>query len=54
LKSVVDDIVRTSEPLAHLAARAGFADQSHLARVLKKRAGVPASVLRRFASGNQP
>jgi AraC-like DNA-binding protein/quercetin dioxygenase-like cupin family protein len=51
LEAAVGRIVRTDEPLALLALRAGFADQSHMAREIKRRAGVPAGVLRRLGSG---
>ena len=51
LSATLDRIVRTAQPLARVAIGAGFADQSHLSRQVKRHAGVPAGVLRRLGSG---
>jgi AraC family transcriptional regulator len=51
LGAALDRIVQTQHPLVRVALAAGFADQSHLSRQVKRHAGVPAGVLRRLASG---
>ena len=48
LAAALDRIVRTDQPLAHVALEAGFADQSHFSRQVKRYAGVSAGVLRRL------
>jgi AraC family transcriptional regulator len=43
------ELARRDQPLAEIALAAGFADQSHLARCLRKRTGMtPAAFRRRF------
>ncbi len=39
------ELARTGEPLALVAARAGYADQAHLAREVRALAGVPVTTL---------
>ncbi len=50
LGAALDTLVCTGHPLAQVALGAGFADQSHLARQVRRLAGVPAGVLRRLGS----
>ncbi len=51
LATALDQIVRSERPLAHAALEAGFADQSHLSRQIKRHAGISAGALRRLGSG---
>ncbi|MFC4820394.1 AraC family transcriptional regulator [Dokdonella ginsengisoli] len=44
-------LLATPAPLADVAADAGFADQSHLTRVVRAHAGLPPSALRRRIGG---
>jgi AraC family transcriptional regulator len=52
LGAAVETIIRTEQPLARVAMAAGFSDQSHLTRQVKRHAGLPAGELRRLASGS--
>lgn len=49
MQAAAELLATTDEPLARVAARAGFADQSHLGRHLRARAGCTPSQLRRIA-----
>jgi AraC family transcriptional regulator len=52
LGAALEQIVATRQSLARVASEAGFADQSHLARQVKRYAGIPPAALRRLASGD--
>ncbi|MFI7102264.1 helix-turn-helix domain-containing protein [Streptomyces sp. NPDC050161] len=45
------ELVRTSRPIAEIAAEAGFADQSHLTRTLRRYEGATPQALRDGAGG---
>jgi AraC family transcriptional regulator len=49
LQAAAELLIASHEPIAAVAMRAGFADQSHLGRRLRSRAGVTPSHLRRSA-----
>ena len=49
IQAAADLLVRSDEPLARVAARCGFADQSHLGRQLRTHAGITPARLRRIA-----
>lgn len=44
-------LLTTPAPLAEVAAEAGFADQSHLSRIVRAHAGLPPAALRRRLGG---
>lgn len=44
-------LLATPAPLAEVAAEAGFADQSHLSRIVRAHAGLPPAALRRRLGG---
>lgn len=50
LEAAVDRIVRSAQPLASIAVRSGFSDQSHMSRHVKWQLGVSAAALRRLGS----
>lgn len=50
LSSAIERIVRTNQSLAHVALGTGFSDQSHLARHVRRFAGLSAGALRQLAS----
>lgn len=49
VRSAAARLAGTAEPLSHVACGAGFADQAHLTRVLKRETGVTPRTLRRLA-----
>src|SRR5690606_37479696 len=49
LQAAAQLLASSDEPIASAAARAGFADQSHLGRQLRARAGITPHQLRRAA-----
>lgn len=49
IQAAAELLASSEEPLARVATRAGFADQSHLGRHLRARAGCTPSQLRRIA-----
>jgi AraC family transcriptional regulator len=46
----VDRLVRTADPLSQVALHAGFSDQAHLCRRVKRATGLTPGALRRLAS----
>lgn len=51
IQAAAELLIASDEPIAAVATRAGFADQSHLGRRLRCRAGVTPSHLRRSMAG---
>jgi len=49
VRAAADRLASTREPLAHVAYGAGFADQAHLTRILKRETGVTPRTLRQLA-----
>lgn len=51
LEWAATELAGTQEPLADIAARAGFADQSHFTRAFRRHSGVPPGRYRRLLGG---
>jgi AraC family transcriptional regulator len=47
VEAACQELVRSDAPIAEIAARTGFTDQSHLSRILKRYAGVSPGELRK-------
>lgn len=52
LEDALVRLARSEAPIADVAAAAGFADQSHLSRVMQRRLGVAPAEYRRLVRGN--
>jgi AraC-like DNA-binding protein/quercetin dioxygenase-like cupin family protein len=50
VRAAVDRLVGTDDPLARIALDAGFADQAHLSRRLKRETGLTPGTIRRLAA----
>ena len=50
VRAAADRVASTEQPLARIACEAGFADQAHLTRELRRATGLTPGALRRAAA----
>lgn len=51
VEAACQELLETDAPIAEIAARTGFTDQSHLSRILKRYAGVSPGQFRKWRNG---
>ncbi|PYT11530.1 MAG: hypothetical protein DMG59_26165 [Acidobacteria bacterium] len=49
VEAACSELLPSDAPIAEIAARAGFTDQSHLSRVMKRHAGISPAAFRKTA-----
>jgi AraC family transcriptional regulator len=54
VEAACSELIQSDAPIAEIAARTGFTDQSHLSRVMKRHAGISPAELRRAARRSEP